>query len=298
MNRSGELHSLVAVNDDGDVMGHCALKFSAQRKDRAELGVLFVRPDYRKQGLGAALWKATIDLGRDLNLDSIYARSVTGHRASQSMAEHNGFNDFALTLALFPRAVDLKMMGGLLKDKMSGMFQWLKLKQPRARTVYSPPRYVDIILELYRRAEIPVTMGDAGTVIQNATPPIYNVHRIAILNVGIVEIGAIGRSTEAAMNWLDVNFRRLCREKMDVVFLYLNFEEPNSIEIVEHCTQRGFIFSGVAPDAFSGGDAILLQYLNLPENPFANLIVWTETAALLRDFIQEEWRTLETSQVE
>lgn len=295
MNRSGELHSLVAVNDSGDVMGHCALKFSDQRKDRAEIGVLFVRPDYRKQGLGAVITKATIDLGRELNLDSIYARSVTGHRASQSMAEHYGFNDFALMLALFPRAVDLKKMGGLLKEKMSGVFQWLKLKHPRARTVYLPPRYAGIILELYRRAEIPVKIGDTGAVIPNVTRSLFNVYRIVILNVGILEIGAIGPSIETAMNWLDGNFRCLCREKMDVVYLYLNFEEPDSIAIVEHCIQRGFIFSGVAPDAFAGGDAILMQYLNLPEDPFANLTVWTDTAALLRDFIQEERNKLETS---
>jgi serine/threonine-protein kinase RsbW len=291
MNSSGELCSLVAVSEDDAVMGHCALKFAEGRPERAELGVLFVNPAYRGNGVGAALWSATVAKARELGLESIFARSVTGHRASQTMAERNGFCDCALSLALFPRAVDLKAMGGLQAGKMSGMMQWLKLRPPRTRTVDMPGCYRDIASDLYRRAGITVEdldQFDAGS----SAEPLYRVRRIAVLNVGILEIESTGR-VEAATQWIDVTCRRLCREKLDVVYLYVNIEQAGAARVVEHCRRHGYILSGIAPGAFAGGDALALQYLNLPEDPFAGMTVWTDTATLLRDFILKEWQELE-----
>ena len=128
MNRSGLLRSLVAVNEEHTIMGHCALKIHPDNPGHAELGVVIVRPEYRRHGLGGALWRAAVEHARSLGLHSVHVRSVTGHQASQAIARQIGFKDCALFLALFPRAVDLKRLGGRQPGKMSGMLQWLCLK--------------------------------------------------------------------------------------------------------------------------------------------------------------------------
>ncbi len=292
MNRNGELRSLVAVTTEGIVMGHCALKFAPGRRNRAELGVLFVRPEYRRHGIGAALWSATVRLARDLGLDSIYARSVTGHRASQRMAEQNGFRDCALLLSLFPRNVDLKSMGGVQAGKMSGMLQWLPLRTPRPRILDVPARYRRTVADLYAWAGIPADFDSPAPVSASSAPALRD-QRIAVLNVALMEIESAGPDPDETIRWIQVNARRFCRDKIDTLYLYVNIEEAGAARIVEAAMRGGFVFAGVMPDVFPRGDALVLQYLNLPEDPFADMTVWTDTARRLRDAICAEWRAAE-----
>lgn len=290
LNRSGEMRSLVAISEDGDVMGHCALKFTPGRYDRAEFGVLFVKPRYRKHGLGAALWSAAVEKARDLGLQSVFARSVTGHRASQAIAVKNGFKDCALFLALFPQAVDLKAISGVQSGKMSGMLQTLPIVSQRQRRVNPPDCYAGIITELYRRAGIP---AEHGAALQSAGQPVFKAARAPVLNIAVIEVEKIGVGLEDAQARVSWALRRFCREKIDVVYLYVNLEEEASSAMAEYCVKEGFIFSGIAPDAFPEADALVLQYINVTGNPFEQMTVWTDTAELMRDFILREWQNIE-----
>ncbi len=290
LNREGILHSLVAVTTEGAVMGHCALKFTPSHPEHAELGVLFVKPEYRKHKLGASLWGATVAKAREMGLESLYARSVTGHQASQKMAVHHGFQDCALLLALFPREVNLKDLGGLQAGKMSGMWQSLQLRTPRTRRLVLPQNHAGIITELYHRAGLPIENPSQQPT--GSEEPLLRVQRIPILNVAILEAEAIGKDPRLATQWAISTCRRICREKFDTIYLYINLEQPGAAEVATACAQEGFIFSGIAPSAFPSGDALVLQYLNLPEDPFVQLTVWTETAAMLRDYIQAEWKAM------
>ncbi len=289
LNRSGELHSRVAVNERGEVLGHCALKFDSGRRDRAELGVLFVRPEFRKFGIGKALWQAIVQLGREMRLESIFARSVTGHRVSQMLAHQSGFSDCALYLSLFPPAVELKSLGGRQPGKMSGMLQVLDFQPAATRAIEPPERHAEMVRELYHRAGIPTRICTPAERVRANESPLLRTLRLPIFNVGRLEIENPGPNLNEAMHWIDVNLRRLCGEKMDALYLYVNLMQPGAALMAEHAEQVGSIFSGIAPGYYAGGDAIVLQYLNLAADPFANLTVWTDTAALLRDYIRQEW---------
>jgi serine/threonine-protein kinase RsbW len=295
LNRSGELRSLVAVTEDGVVMGHCALKFRKYRTDQAELGLLFVKPEYRRRHLGATLWSAVVGVARENGLQSIFARSVTGHRASQILAGENNFRDCALLLALFPRKVELKALGGDVPGKMSAMLQYAQLKPPRHRTLYPPGRYRDMVETLYHRAEIPFAASASASDARAKREPSLQIQRIPIMNTAQIDIESIGSQPERTWAWTQGCLRRLCAEKMDVIYIFLDLEDPSSAIFAELCANGGFVFAGIAPDAFAGGDALVLQYLNLPEDPFAQLAVCTETASLLRDYILHDLQRLNTS---
>jgi anti-sigma regulatory factor (Ser/Thr protein kinase)/GNAT superfamily N-acetyltransferase len=292
MNRRGELRSLVAVAPNGAVAGHVALKFEEGRAERAELGVLFVRPECRRQGVGRKLWSAAVESARGMGLQCVIARSVTGHQGSQAMAMAHGFADCALYLALFPRAVDLKSLGGVQAGKMSGMLQWLGLGAPRRRRLDVPARHAGIVEELYRRAEIPFEVLPASAAPAGEEPSI-RVRRMAILNVAHVEVARIGAQPARTAQWIVAALRRLCREKMDTIYVQLALEQAGAAEVAEACAREGFLFAGISPGAFAEGDSLAMQYLNAPEDPFEQMAVWTPTAELLRDYVREEWRTQE-----
>jgi hypothetical protein len=110
-----------------------------------------------------------------------------------------------------------------------------------------------------------------------------------VLNIGIQEIEDSGPSPAEAIEWIERSCRRLCREKLDVIYLYINAQQGAAEQLAEHAAQNGYIFSGLVPDHFPAADAIAMQYLNLPGNPFENLKTWTDSAELLRSFIEQEW---------
>ena len=288
MNATGALRSLVAVSDSGTILGHCALKCAADHANRAELGVLFVRPEYRRQGVGVALWGACVEMGRKMGLNSLFARSVTGHRASQAMAVHYGFQDCALFLAQFPRAVQLKSLGGQQPGKMSGMMQWLGLRSARERCLDAPARHGSMIAQLYRRSGIPFRMDPSS--LQPSDTARTTMFRVPVLNIAIMEVSAIGGDVAAICDWARHHLRRCCAEKLDAIYLSLTLEETGAAAVAEECASMGFLFAGIAPDIFQGRDALVMQYLNLPDDPFESMTVWTDTAALLRDYIADEWK--------
>jgi len=237
-----------------------------------------------------------VDTARENGLQSIFARCVTGHRASQVLARENGFRDCALLLALFPRKVELRAQGGEVPGKMSAMLQYAQLKPPRRRTLYPPGRYRDMVETLYHRAEIPFAMPSlSAAAASGKREPSLQIQRIPIMNTAQIDIESIGPQPERTWAWTQGCLRRLCAEKMDVIYLFLDMEDPSCAVFAEHCANAGFVFAGMAPDAFAGGDALVLQYLNLPEDPFAQLAVCTETASLLRDYILHDLQRLNTS---
>ena len=102
----------------------------------------------------------------------------------------------------------------------------------------------------------------------------------------------IGPDVPAATAWLISGVRLLCRKKKDVVYLLINLAQHGATTLVDVATGQGFIFCGLFPHAFVTGDALVMQYVNLPEDPFAQLVVDTDEAAQLRDFIRDEYLLL------
>ncbi len=287
MNRNKELYSLVAVTAKNDVMGHCALKFMPGRTDSAEMGVLFVNPTYRKHHLASRLTVALLEQAEKLGLKSVFTRAVTGHPASQRITGKMGFSDCCLYLALFPSNVDLKQLGGTLATKMSGMLQWKALVPPRQRSVDLPPSYRDIITTLYQQTGLAfISPPDPA---QNNVPKL-RVQKIPVLNVGLLDVESNGSQPQMVADWIAGQCRRLCSEKLDVIYLNINLEEQGAALIVEQASHMGFVFSGIAPDAFVDHDAVVLQYLNLPGDPFAGMVVNSQNGERLRDVIQQEWQ--------
>lgn len=288
MNKSKELISIVAVTKSGTIMGHIALKFDEQNKKQAEIGVLFVHPDYRKFGLGGKLFTVAKEKARELGLESVFARTVTGHKGSQAAAKNTGFKTTALTLALFPRDVNLKKISGVLAAKMSGVIQYVVFNSHDTKNIYPPKRYEKIILKLYEGMNIPVKICNEELV-KNDGEDIFSTYSVPVFNVGILKIGNFF-SIEKTENWLTANSRRLCFEKLDVLYLYINIEQPGAAQLADFAAKLGYVFSGIAIGFFNNGDALVLQYLNITENPFEGMVAWTTNAKLLHKFIETEWK--------
>ena len=243
-------------------------------------------PMYRKHHLASRLTVALLEQAKQLGLKNVFTRVVTGHPASQKSTGKKGFFDCCLYLALLLSNVDLRQLGGALKTKMSGMMQWKAMSSPRPRAIDLPPLYRDIIGALYDQTGLEI-IGPANPAKENI--PKLRVQKIPVLSVGQLDVESNGSQPQMVADWIAGQCRRLCSEKRDVIYLNINLEEQGAALIVEQASQLGFIFSGITPDAFVNHDAIVLQYLNLPGDPFVGIVVNSQSGKRLRDVVHQEW---------
>ncbi|MFP4460907.1 MAG: ATP-binding protein [Thermotogota bacterium] len=292
LQRSGRLHSLVFVkDDDGQVIGHAAVKMPPNRTDIGEQGVWFIIPEYRRSyGLAPILGQESHNLARKLGLNSTYAQMLAGHIKSQKMGLALGLKDCTLLLGYKPRDTNVKGLGGKFQGKMGVLTQWSALKPQRSRSIYPPERYRDFVQTLYEHLEIPYVIASQGTIPESETrDPVVEVTRDGLRNIGQINVSHIGSDPAGVSKWCLNTCRDLAREKLDVIYLRLNLEDSGASELAQKCAKEGFIIAGIFPDEFVNGDALVMQYMNLPENPFEGLKLASDMANSMLQTIQEDF---------
>ncbi len=291
LQRAGLLHSIVFVKEDGEVIAHAAVKLMPNRMDTGEQGVVFIIPQYRKDyGLAPILGQALFDLAKNLGLESGFGQMLAGHLRSQKMGLKLGMKDCALLLGYKPRDTSLKGLGGEFRGKMGVLIQWAPFKPQRTRIIFPPGRYASLIQSMYEHLEIPFSLGDLSDGSNTSSiDPLLEVHRDRSKNIAKIHVPIIGSDPSSVARWTLKSCRDLFREKFDVIYLSVNLQEYGASILAEQCAQGGFIFSGVMPDAFQGKDGLVMQYMNMPENPFDGLELASEMANRIGKAIQEEF---------
>lgn len=297
LQREGQLHSIVFVKEDGEVIAHAAVKLMPNRRDTGEQGVVFIVPQYRKDyGLAPILGQALHDLAKELGLESGYAQMLAGHLRSQKMGLQLGMKDCVLLLGYKPRDTSLKGLGGRFLGKMGVLVQWAPFKPQRMRSLYPPQRYRSMVQVLYDHFEIPFEICEAAPIEKTHTvEPLLEVHRDGSKNIAKIHVPIIGSDPSSVARWTLKTCRDLFREKFDVIYLSINLQEPGASVLAEACAQGGFILAGVLPDAFEGKDGLIMQYMNMPENPFDGLALASNMAKKMAKVIQEELETQQDS---
>ncbi len=257
LNGSGCMTSLVAVTDAGEVMGHIAVKRKEPHDVAAELGVLFVRPEYRSLKIGGRLTAEMLRRAAASGLRGLFTRAVAGHERSQKMAAASGFVDCGIMLGTFPAGVEFKGITGVIPQRQSALVQWLGLAPPRPRTLYVSGRYRQTVECLYGRLGLPFSPGDERDDCDGDT--VISVTRTAILNVADIVVHGAGWDL---VDQLRLQLRLLCLEQLPVIYLHLDLERPYTRERLSDIEELGFFFSGILPEVLDGHDALIMQYLN------------------------------------
>lgn len=257
LNCSGCMTSLVAVTDTGEVMGHIAVKRNEPNDVSAELGVFFVRPEYRSRKIGGRLNAEMLRQAAASGLRGLFVRAVAGHERSQKMAAASGFVDCGIMLGTFPSGVEFKGITGVIPRRQSALVQWLGLTPPRPRTLYLTERYRQVVEGLYGRLGLPFTPGEDRSDREGDT--VISITRTAILNVADIVVHNAGRDLAEQLRR---QLRLLCLEQLPVIYLHLDLERPYTRECLPAIEALGFFFSGVLPESLDGHDALIMQYLN------------------------------------
>lgn len=259
--RRGLLYSAVAVAEDGQIIGHAALKRSRAEDPIVELGVFFITPEFRGSSVFPRLCSFLKEKVPGLNLKGVFARSISAHTISQRGTALFGFKDCGLLVGVPPEKVEFIDFTAMPRQMGTRVLSFISLCEERERLIHPPEALRERILGLYGDLNIPAVVGrdreGPGREPDGETESVST--KSMTTNVADIEV------FEPGENALEIILRHFHRNRLEgaaVIFLHLDLEEPHTATLASAMLAEGFLFAGILPHGLRGRDALILQYLN------------------------------------
>lgn len=253
-NKSGKVVSLLAVAEDGNIMGHAALKIEDSDPGIAELSAAFVKPEYRGQGCLGKITQALLQEGYERGLTAVFARAVTTHPYSQKEVHKYGLTDCLILLAR-RLPVDFKGIGSG-GQRESHVYAFRYLVSLPTSTLYPPPQHQDMIARIYQNLKVEVVLAPAAASLPSVPASLQVQTDIA--STATIQVDAYGCNV---VDEVRRALRNLCYEHMEVIYLSLPLDDPLTAVVTHDFELAGFFFGGVIPGT-ADKHRLVLQYLN------------------------------------
>ena len=288
LNKSGQIHAAVAITGEKDIAGYGVFQIWEENPQIVEMAQGVVKPGFRGLGCFRKITQYLLDQAKSKGIHGAFGEAVTNHTVSQHTVHGFGFRDCGLRLATIPPDTMFKGMPAKIAYRVSMLVQFLYLKQPPAsQLIYAPPHHADMIAALYEglgnRPEIKKAMPDKAEKIKSSSA-------IRIKLVGSMSFAGmvIDRYGVNIVDDLKARVKELCLKKTEVLNLYLNLSDPLTGIYTEQFETLGFFFAGILPGGLSGGDALILQYLNNVPIDYDAIQVKSTTARKLLAYVREQ----------
>jgi hypothetical protein len=251
LNNQEKLVSAVALDLEGEVVGHYAL-------ERPRLGLVaeasdaLVHVQHRRHHLMEQMRLLLRERAEAMGLVGLVGYPVTNHLFSQKADEHIGAWPCGVALGLWPRS--FHNMPEELSQRMSFVI-YFRFLHPRNSVRHVATRHSQIIGRIYQQREIQVELFESG--------PASGLSEIMIEEELEVQTGTIHVRRVGADSAKEIEHarRQLCLDGARAVMLELPLAQPGTADLCEAVEQMGFFFSGVGPAFADDGDVLLLQYV-------------------------------------
>lgn len=288
MNRKGELVSVVAITDTGEVAGHCAIAGGTPQSPIRELAQAAVDPAHRGRGILTRLLSAAIEEARLRSMVGLFGEPVTNHVFSQRASLNLGFRDTALQLAFIPQSVFFKKIGDeALPQRETLLYNFLPLQtRGDPLPVYVPLHHRRMLQQIYDHLGFPrrLVVPAAEELGQAPEQSVLSTDVLSAINVAHIQIATYGRYITAELR---IKLNELCRKGVACIHLDLPLVDPRTAHLCAHLETLGFLLAGVIPGP-QGQDVLRLQYLNDVPIDFNKILVASEVARQLRDYIKAQ----------
>ncbi len=282
LNESGRYISIVALSENGDVVGHYALARDGDEPIADACGAV-VLPAHRGRDLLNRLRGAAEKEAIALGLSAYYSEPVTDHPRTQHESETFGAKACGITLGEAPRSFVARHMDlSTTAQRQSCMLYFKPLRPRDLRTIFAPPRHRAMIATIYEQLGLPVLM-EGGTTPNGRGRFHEGITRADA--VGSIEIEAIGADTPELVRQASEDLRETSR--LGALYASLPLEDPGTPALCDAMESYGFFFSGVGPWMLGGKDALRLQ-MPLTEIDLSSIIVIGDFGKKLLAYVSAE----------
>ena len=279
---SNLMHSVIAKNEAGQIIGHCALTFEGAHNTSPEAGRMFVDPAYRGHHVSEALAKKRLDMAKELSLIGLWAACVTNHPYSQDeMITMGGFETGAL-LSVSPPDVVMQGLQNFSDSRRSVITFYLPLEH-NTQTIYVPSQHADLMNHLSEQTQLKRVILDSESLGSGKTELVVDIHE---LNLSAnIEIHHIGSDVIDALN---KELHKLDPMDLAAVFLILPINQSAAAKACSELESIGFFWGAWIPNYSAQGDIIRLQKMNSPINT-EEIICARAQGETLKKYVLSEW---------
>jgi len=291
---SGLIISAVAVTKDDrkEIIAHNALIFDDPNDKIVEMGMAFTKQQYQNQGcsrkLGIFLLKEAVKRG----IIGILLDCTTAHIYSQKAAIGAGARECCILLGIDPQAQSWKHFSSQ-SQRTSNIIAYKKVPLISAlksfkqkKTIYVSGHHRSMIEKIYANLnEKPKIINQNESEIR--LPEILSVIKVhtgkSYQQTATIEVKSYGSDIVQQINR---TVRHLCLDKFEVIYLYLDLENPLTAMMTKEFESLGFFFAGIIPGA-NNSDKLELQYLNNILIDYGKIQLYSDFAKELLAYIKE-----------
>jgi len=282
LNERGTYVSIVALAEDGAVVGHCALAREGG-SPIADIAGAIVLPAHRGRNLLDRMLEHAEAEAAALGLAAYYSEPVTDHPRTQLSSESFGEKACGLTLGEAPRNFVARHMQLSTTAQRQSCMLYVKPLRPRERrAIYAPQRHRSIVASIYEQLGLPVTMCDGRAARGRGRFHTGITRRDAI---AAVEVETVGAETAELLGQAVADLR--ATQRLGAIYASLPLEDPGTPDVCEALESRGFFFSGVGPWMLGGKDSLRLQMPLTPIDLSAIVVIGAFGKVLL-DYVGSE----------
>ncbi|MEN6350431.1 MAG: ATP-binding protein [Syntrophomonas sp.] len=284
LNKSGELLSMVAVNENNEVLSHAAMLFAKHLPGIAELAMGATRPRFQGNSIVQKLVPIMFAEAARRQLKGLYSHTICAHTYSQRIISKAGFKETAFLLAHCPESSSIKGIAEQMPARGSAVVYYFSLqREDQSHIIYPPSQHQEIILDIYNNLGTTVTVGDplAADILSGETEVDLTINKrrqTAVLS--------FNRYGEDVFDRIRDVLYRIKIEKVLVLEAFLNLYNPHTSNIATHLEKWNFLFTGFIPGA-DGGDRLVMQYFNGIVVNYDMINLYSEQALNLLNYIRK-----------
>lgn len=278
----GSLISAVAVSQKNRVIGHVALMEPFTGAKIVECGMAVSAPDFRGQGIMERLFEIILERARHLSFSGIFSHSVTNHVFTQKICRSYGFSEVALLVGYATSELSFKKIHRQLHQRESTIISFKPLRSRKYCPLFLPGHHREHILELYAGIGGKVGPAREGRPQEQPKKSMLSHTVSPVLNIAELVIESIGRDLEEQLAYMT---RKLCIDRLDILYLLIDLQSPHAPEAVKHAEAAGYFFAGIFP-GYHHPHSLVLQYLNNLAFDYDAIVTLTPLATRLKSYIQ------------
>ena len=269
LNQTGELVSVVSLDQQGEVVGHYALERPRMTRV-AERGIAVVSPNHRGRDLMGRMRVFIEDEARKLGLIGVYSVAVTVHPYSQKVNEEFGSDVCGILMGGGPSKMTFKKIGD---EKTGQRVTWVLyhtyVQPPERSIVHAPAHHRAMIERIYAGLPVDVEFREEGPI-----PQLEGEVEVTYFHAqenATIKVRTIGEDTCSEVRRATEDLGRIAGA--DVVFVEIPLAQAAAPELCRELEAEGFFFQGIGPSFAADGDALILGYLHVEHDPFQAKIV-------------------------
>lgn len=277
------LLSYIAINPEGEVIGHIAIKRDSLAARIGEVGNVVIDPRYRGSGFLGQLALGFAEYALQSDLCGVFSEAVTVHPFSQKTAIAMGGFETGVLLAFLPADINFKKIENV-QVRQSAMIFYISGDREPARNIYPPLHHEGIIREIYGRSRLKRNISSMSANRDKIELPEHatlNVRVIPVLGQAYLKVTGFGTDLEEQVKF---RLHELCLKRIDCIYIDLPLCNPATPHIIPVLEMMGFFFGCIVPE-LDDGDIFRLQYLNNVDVEQAKVHTATEFGMKLTKYI-------------